>query len=148
MASALPPLEPPSFAWRVLRTAWLVVRMRCPSCGLGRLSSGLFSILPRCTACGVVFERAPGEFTGGMGLNSVATCFGIALLSFWVGYSSLPLVVGMPLVALFAVVFPIAFYRHSRALWIGLIHLAGLVHRDEAADPEPVIRPWSGGPAS
>lgn len=46
------------------------------------------------------------------------------------------------LVALFAIGFPIAFYRHSRALWIGIIHLAGFVHRDDAAEPEPVIRPW------
>jgi uncharacterized protein (DUF983 family) len=136
------PLEPPGLLWRVLRTLWLVTRLRCPVCGLGRLRGRGLRVNARCLACGVVFERSPGEFTGGMGLNSVATCFGVGALAFWVGYSDIPLELGMAIVALFAVAFPILFYVHSRALWVGILHIAGLVQRDEGADPEPVIRPW------
>lgn len=55
---------------RVLRTLWRVARLGCPVCGLGRLSDGFFRIRPRCEVCGVAFERLPGEFTGGMGLNA------------------------------------------------------------------------------
>ncbi len=124
----------------ILRTMLRVTLLRCPDCGLGRLSSGPLSVRERCAVCDVAFERSPGEFTGGMGLNSVFTCAGVAALSLWVGIAGIPH--GLWLVALFAVVFPIAFYRHSRALWVGIIHLAGFVHRDDAAEPEPVIRPW------
>lgn len=132
-------IEPPG-ADRMLRTLWRVLRLRCPVCGRGRLSDGFFHIRPRCEVCGVAFERLPGEFTGGMGINAVLTCFGVAALSLWVGIADVPY--GFLVVVLFAVVFPIVFYRHSRALWIGIIYLSGLVHQDEAADPEPVIRPW------
>jgi uncharacterized protein (DUF983 family) len=140
------PLEPPGLVWRVLRTLWLVTRLRCPVCGLGRLRGRGLRVNARCGVCGVVFERSPGEFTGGMGLNSVATCVGVGALAFWVGYSDIPLALGMAGVALFAVVFPILFYVHSRALWVGILHVTGLVQRDEAADPEPVIRPWPESP--
>lgn len=129
---------------RVLRTLWRVARLRCPVCGFGRVSDGFFRIRPRCEVCGVAFERFPGEFTGGMGLNAVVTCFGIAALSLWVGIARVPH--GLLVVATFAVLFPILFYRHSRALWIGVLYVTGLVHRDEAADPEPVIRPWPDEP--
>lgn len=139
MSSLQPLFETPTIG-RVARTLWRVVRLRCPVCGLGRLSDGPFRMRERCEACDVAFERLPGEFTGGMGLNSLVTCAGVAALSLWVGIAGVPH--GLWLVALFAVVFPIAFYRHSRALWIGIIHVSGFVHRDEAADPEPVIRPW------
>ncbi|HEX7127266.1 MAG TPA: DUF983 domain-containing protein [Thermodesulfobacteriota bacterium] len=139
MSSLQPLFEVPTIG-RVARVMWLVLRLRCPACGLGPLSDGPFRMRARCSACHVAFERLPGEFTGGMGLNSLVTCSGIAALSIWVGVARVPY--GLWLVALFAAVFPIAFYRHSRALWIGIIHIAGFVHRDEGADPEPVVRPW------
>lgn len=132
-------MEPPGFR-SILGTLVRVMLLRCPNCGRGRLSDGFFRMRQRCDVCGVVFERSPGEFTGAMGINSVVTCAGIAVLSLWVGMTGVPH--GLWLVALFAIVFPILFYRHSRALWIGIIYLAGFVHRDEAAEPEPVIRPW------
>ena len=36
------------------------VRKRCPHCGQGRLFSG-WSHLERCSTCGLVFERNPGD---------------------------------------------------------------------------------------
>jgi uncharacterized protein (DUF983 family) len=136
-------LDRPSFTWRAFRTAWLVVRLRCPSCGLGRMASSRVTLHDRCPVCGVAFERDPGEVAGGICVNSFATTLGICALAVWLEfYSGVPPSLTTPLVVLFALVFPIAFYRHSRALWIGVLHLAGQVHRDEAADPEPVIRPW------
>lgn len=141
-------LDPPGFAWRALRTCWLVLRLRCPSCGLGRMSAAFLALNERCQACGVVFERDPGEVTGGIFVNSMATTLGICLLAGWLAfYGPVPLRWTTPVCIAFAVVFPVLFYRHSRAIWIGLLHLCGLVHRDEAADPEPRPRPWpSAGP--
>jgi uncharacterized protein (DUF983 family) len=36
------------------------LRKRCPHCGEGRLFSG-WSLLERCSACGLVFARNPGD---------------------------------------------------------------------------------------
>jgi uncharacterized protein (DUF983 family) len=36
------------------------LRKRCPHCGEGRLFSG-WSVLERCSVCGLVFERHPGD---------------------------------------------------------------------------------------
>ncbi len=136
-------LDRPSATWRILRTAWLVARLRCPSCGLGRMGEGGLAIHPRCPVCGVVFERDPGEVAGGIWMNSMATTAGICALAVWLEFfTNVPRALLTPIVVAFAAVFPIAFYRHSRAIWIGVLHVTGLVHRDEAADPEPVIRPW------
>jgi hypothetical protein len=64
MRRARSPLDEPGLLWRALRTGWLVTRLRCPVCGLGRLSDGPFRMRERCEACDVRFERAAGEFTG------------------------------------------------------------------------------------
>jgi uncharacterized protein (DUF983 family) len=37
------------------------VTRRCPHCGVGRLFSGWGHHLERCTACGLVYERNPGD---------------------------------------------------------------------------------------
>ncbi len=113
------------------------------------MSSGFCSLHRRCGACGVVFERDPGEVMGGVFVNSMVTTLAICALAGWLEfYSPVPRGWATPIVIGFAALFPILFYRHSRAFWIGLLHLTGLVHRDEAADPEPRISPWpsSSGP--
>jgi uncharacterized protein (DUF983 family) len=36
-------------------------RKRCPHCGVGHLFSGWSNHVPRCPACGLVYERNPGD---------------------------------------------------------------------------------------
>jgi uncharacterized protein (DUF983 family) len=36
-------------------------RKRCPHCGVGHLFSGWGNHIPRCPACGLVYERNPGD---------------------------------------------------------------------------------------
>ena len=46
---------------KLIRTAiWRGLRNRCPHCGKGRLFSG-WSDLERCSICGLVFARNPGD---------------------------------------------------------------------------------------
>jgi uncharacterized protein (DUF983 family) len=40
---------------------WRGLRKRCPHCGHGRLFSGFAHHLERCAACGLVYERNPGD---------------------------------------------------------------------------------------
>jgi uncharacterized protein (DUF983 family) len=47
---------------KLLRTALgRGIRKRCPHCGEGRLFSGWSRHMHRCTHCGLVFERNPGD---------------------------------------------------------------------------------------
>ena len=41
-----------------MRRGW---RKRCPHCGVGRLFAGRWRHLERCSQCGLVFERNPGD---------------------------------------------------------------------------------------
>jgi uncharacterized protein (DUF983 family) len=47
--------------WTLIRTALRRgLRKRCPHCGVGRLYSG-WSQLERCSTCGLVYSRNPGD---------------------------------------------------------------------------------------
>jgi len=51
----------PPARWNLIRTALgRGLRKRCPHCGDGRLFSG-WSHLERCSVCGLVFVRNPGD---------------------------------------------------------------------------------------
>lgn len=96
-----------------------IVGLRCPSCREGRVFSGRFAMHERCPACGLLFMREPGYFTGAMYFSYALGIPVIAALTF-VGYllTRWPLYV---LVLLAWVVFlPLvpAVFRLSRVLWI------------------------------
>ena len=78
-----------------------------------------------CPVCALEFERASGEITGGMGINTVATCVlevGL-VIAFLLTPSPLALEIGA--LVLVGVAFPILFYRSSRGLWVSLLYLTG-----------------------
>jgi uncharacterized protein (DUF983 family) len=78
----------------------------------------------RCPACGVTFEREPGYFVGAIYLNyGVTTLIAVAgyfALDAWLAPAPLTQVA---LWAVFAVVFPLWFFRYSRGLWLSLDYL-------------------------
>ncbi len=100
--------------------------LRCPRCHKGRMFAHGFTMNRACPACGLPFERATGEITGGMGVNTVATLAVITVCSLVFGLNPAiplaPLLIGL---ALFAIVFPIAFYRSSRGLWASFLYISG-----------------------
>ena len=79
-----------------------------------------------CPNCGLPFEKASGEVTGGMGVNIVVTLVVIIVCALVFGLNPrvplFPLLVGL---ALFAILFPIAFYRSSRGLWVAFLYIIG-----------------------
>jgi hypothetical protein len=85
-----------------------------------------FTMHRACPACGLEFERASGEITGGMGVNTVVTLVLITILSLVLGLNPAiplgPLLIGL---AALAILFPIAFYRSSRGLWASFLYLTG-----------------------
>lgn len=84
----------------------------------------------RCPVCGVVFERDHGEITGGMAINTVfvlliAVAGGV--LSIITTYPTW-MIIGATAVVM--TVFGILFYRHARAIWIGIVYLTGSMFED------------------
>ena len=99
---------------------------RCPRCEMGGMFRSGFKMYHACPVCGLEFERASGEVTGGMGINTVATC--VVELSLAIAF-----VVGPPLaiqvqiagLVIVGIIFPIAFYRPARGLWASFLFLTG-----------------------
>lgn len=97
------------------------IRLRCPRCGVGKLFRGWFRMHPRCTACGLRFERAPGYFLGSAYINYGATALLVTIayltLRFGVGLERSQILA--PLLG-FCVVFPLFFFRYARSWWLAM----------------------------
>ena len=100
--------------------------LRCPRCHAGKMFASGFTMRRECPSCSLEFERATGEVTGGMGINTVVTLLAITAAALFFGLNPAiplpPLLLGL---ALFAILFPIAFYRSSRGLWASVLYLTG-----------------------
>ncbi len=109
-----------------LRALWDGMLLRCPRCHTGRMFARGFTMNQACPNCVLPFEKASGEITGGMGINIVVTLVVITLGSLVFGLNPAvplgPLLIGL---ALFAILFPIAFYRSSRGLWASFLYITG-----------------------
>ncbi len=87
---------------------------------------------PRCPACGLVFEREPGYFTGAMVVSyliAVGVYAGFVLLLWSLPGSRVEIALLVATV-LFLVTVP-AIFRYSRVVWMHLDHLL---------DPHPDAR--------
>lgn len=94
-------------------------RLRCPRCGGAPLYRGFFAMHDACEACTLDFKQEPGYYVGAMWFNYIATAAtgltgGLLLLE---RVRIEALVAGL---CAWGLVFPILFFRHSRALWLGL----------------------------
>ncbi|MFQ5732994.1 MAG: DUF983 domain-containing protein [Planctomycetaceae bacterium] len=98
-----------------------VIRLRCPRCGGGKQFLGYFAMHAKCSQCRLTYERAPGYFLGSAyinyGLTTLLSTIAYVVMAFGLGWSNGELVV--PLLA-FVVLFPLAFFRYSRSLWLGI----------------------------
>lgn len=118
------------------------IRLRCPLCRTGRLFKDGFTLHATCPHCGARFERYQGEATGGMTVSILVTA-----LIFLIGYylaerlTEWPVSVHLAIWVPFAILFPVLFYRYSRAVWVALLHASGDVHKDTAPyqEPEPSL---------
>jgi uncharacterized protein (DUF983 family) len=111
---------------RLLRALLDGLLLRCPRCHKGRMFARGFTMSRACPNCGLLFEKASGEITGGMAVNTVATLAVITVGSLVFGLNPAvplgPLLIGL---GLFAILFPIAFYRSSRGIWAGFLYMTG-----------------------
>ena len=100
------------------------VRQRCPVCGKGKIFQGVFKTYERCPACGFIYEREPGYYTGAIALNLVVTELLIAIVALPVAASQAFSIPAMALIGvLLCVGLPLLFYRPTKSLWMSLDHV-------------------------
>ena len=103
--------------------------LRCPRCGRAPLFRGWFAMNTVCAACDLRFERAQGYWVGAIYVNYAVTV-STAVTGFFVlraaaGWeTAAQLTLWVP----FVMLFPLWFFRYSRAVWLGL---------EYALNPEP-----------
>jgi uncharacterized protein (DUF983 family) len=122
---------------RDLRTIILTLRrclkLLCPACGRAPVFEKPFNLKVRCTACEVIFKREEGFFVGAIMANVVATEVLILVVYFsCLLFTRFDERITLPILFVVGVTFPLAFYHHSWALWLGVDHLIeGLPQRSE-----------------
>jgi len=97
------------------------LRLRCPRCGKGKLFKGWFRMNDRCPKCGFLIERTRGYYLGSIYINYGATAW-LTIISFMIGrlYLRVPAKPMGWILGAFCLIFPMFFFRYSRALWLAL----------------------------
>jgi uncharacterized protein (DUF983 family) len=95
--------------------------LRCPRCGRGPLFRTWFTMYPRCTDCGFVFERAPGFFLGSAYVNYAFMAVTLTALYLGLHYGAglSNQVLAPPLLA-YCIVVPLVLFRYARAWWLAM----------------------------
>lgn len=115
----------------IFHTLARCLRLQCPVCGSESIVRRPFNLKHRCEACGAVFKREEGFFVGAIMANVVATEVFI-LITYLACLTLTNFSDSTILIILFviAIAFPLAFYHHAWALWLGMDHLIeGLPHK-------------------
>src|SRR5262249_15825658 len=97
------------------------LRLRCPLCGGGRLFQKWICMHRNCSQCGFCFERGPGYWLGSIYVNYGLTALILTGAYFALFFSEALLQTAILWALLiFCAVFPLWFFRYSRAIWIAL----------------------------
>jgi uncharacterized protein (DUF983 family) len=97
------------------------LRLRCPRCGRAPLFRGLFRMNQVCAVCDLRFERAQGYWVGAIYVNYALTVL-IAVAGYFLLWARTELSTAAQLAIWlpFCVLFPLWFFRYSRALWLAV----------------------------
>lgn len=126
---------------------WRGLLLRCPRCGVGKLFQHGYTMYESCGACGWVFEREEGYWTGALAVNLVVTELLIFCGIFPLLILQAPVVLTLILGVGLAVLTPLLFYWHSKSLWMAvdfMLHPADLVTAGHIMTVEELRRLVSG----
>ena len=107
----------------ILLTLRRCLTLTCPACGKASIVGRPFNVNERCAACGVIFKREEGFFVGAIMANVVATEAAILLAYFVCLFLISNEQTMLTILFIVGVTFPLVFYHHSWALWLGMDHL-------------------------
>ena len=116
----------------ILLTLGRCLKLQCPVCGRASIVVRPFNIKSRCSNCHAVFQREEGFFVGAIMANVVATEVLILLIYFaCLLLTDFDERVVLPILFITGVTFPLLFYHHSWALWLGMDYLIEDLPRDK-----------------
>jgi uncharacterized protein (DUF983 family) len=120
----------------LIRTAlWRGLRKRCPHCGEGRLFSG-WSFVDRCSTCGLVFARNPGDTWAFTIIGDRLPLFGMVVVIYFGVVRSHP----VPGVAILIVLAALAVWTTPNRWGAGIaLHYLSRVFWPDPADPIPPV---------
>ena len=107
----------------ILTTLKRCLKLQCPVCGHASLVERPFRVKHRCDVCGALFKREEGFFVGAIMANVVATEIFILVTYFVLLLARVGEQTMLTILFVMAVGFPLAFYHHAWALWLGMYHL-------------------------
>jgi uncharacterized protein (DUF983 family) len=96
---------------------------RCPRCGSGGLFDHWLHMRPSCPRCGLVFERAEGDWTGAMVINFALTTAVFVVVLIALVAATAPTIPVAPLLAVLVPITalgPLVFYPVSKTLWVAI----------------------------
>jgi uncharacterized protein (DUF983 family) len=99
---------------------------RCPNCGERTLFGPLrwwLRAAKECRVCGLVFERGEGFFLGAVVINYAVTGLLLVPVLVLVATGSLEVGAAVALLAAWAVLFPVLFFRTAKSLWLMAYYL-------------------------
>jgi len=89
----------------------------------------------QCPNCKLTYERAPGYFLGSAYINYALTA--LLITAAYVGFrfiGGVPSRLLMGPLAVFCVLFPLAFFRHARSFWLAMDYFFDPVEIDPKQD--------------
>lgn len=108
----------------IILTLARCLKLQCPVCGRASIVQRPFNLKHRCTACGAVFKREEGFFVGAIMANVVATeMFILIVYLLCLMFTSLGDQTLLTVLFVVGIGFPLGFYHHAWALWLGIDHL-------------------------
>ena len=117
----------------ILRTLGRCLKLRCPVCGEASIVARPFNLKERCTSCGVIFKREEGFFVGAIMANVIASEFFILVIYLAaIIFTTMNERILLAILFVIGVAFPLGFYHHSWALWLGLDHLIEGLSRERS----------------
>ena len=114
----------------IILTLARCLKLQCPVCGRDSIVRRPFNLKHHCDACGAVFKREEGFFVGAIMANVVATeVFILVVYLSCLILTNLGDQTILTILFVIAIAFPLTFYHHAWALWLGMDHLIeGLPH--------------------
>ena len=104
-------------------TLWRCLKLQCPVCGRASLVQRPFNVKHQCDVCGALFKREEGFFVGAIMANVAVTEVFILVTYFVLLLARFGDQTILTILFVMAVGFPLAFYHHAWALWLGIDHL-------------------------
>lgn len=112
---------------RIVRTFMRGLTLACPHCGGRGNFTGYFNMRRRCKTCNLDFDRNPGSYIGGIGLNTVFSFIVLAIavvMTFVLTGDDTPLWQLLVFPLAIAVIIPLLFFPFSKSIWLAFEYLA------------------------